>query len=195
MDKKKISSTGSITYNPSDWISSGILYNLLDGEKTTTQLRQVLGCDDTDSIRYRVREHMEPEGIVSISRGEPKHETQIPPLKIKLTTEGREWAESLDLEYDASKETVSSRLRWLENKVQTQDNKIENLELENKKLRQIVGIGVDQNLPNVVAVRAGYIGVNEVLTENILDDGMDDIWSIVPKLAADEYRQIKEKSE
>lgn len=187
-------SQDSIEYQPSDWISSGVLHHLLDEPHSTTQLRTELGVDDTDPIRYRVREHMEPEGIVSVSRGESpdNNDTQIPPLMIKLTEKGREWAETLDLEYDGSRETVSSRLDYLESQVQKQADQITRLETENERLREVMGIGLDEQvLPDVLALRAGYAGVATVMNDEVLSDSS--VWEMVPKPAADEFRQIKQE--
>lgn len=185
-------SQDSIEYQPSDWISSGVLHHLLNEPHSTTQLRTELGVDDTDPIRYRVREHMEPEGIVEVSRGESpdNNDTQIPPLMIKLTEKGREWAETLDLEYDGSRETVSSRLDYLESQVQKQADQITRLEAENERLREVMGIGLDEQvLPDVLALRAGYAGVAGVMNDEVLSDTT--VWEMVPKQAADEYRELR----
>lgn len=177
--------TTKINHEPEDNLEREILAVLYNsGESlTSSEIKNRLGIDSTNPITYRARERLEPKGIVSIGEGESTHPTAITPLEITLTADGEVWVESIDVEsYDA--ETVTERLEQLERQVEQQQALISDL-LTATGVRQS-----DQDLPDVVALRAGFTGVPEAFDE--VSGGDVDVNEFIGKWASDAARTITE---
>lgn len=174
--------TTKINHEPEDNLEREILAVLYDsGESlTTSQIKDRLGLDGTNAITYRARERLEPRGIVSIGVGESTHPTAIAPLKITLTAEGEQWVESINLDsYDA--ETVIERIEHLERQVEQQQALINDL-------LTATGVRQEQDLPNVVSLRAGYTSIPDAFAE--VSNGDVNVNEFVGKWASDAARDI-----
>lgn len=108
------------------------------GEALSTELRRAMGGVEKDRFNYRVRNHLEPAGVVVTRRVEAE-DSQIPPKELTLTEEGQEYVEQLD-SVDQGDAGLAERLNELEAEVETLRQKNRELREVNRELRE----GLDQ---------------------------------------------------
>lgn len=116
-----------------DWKSEAIIAALYgsDGEATTPELSGLTGIDDNRQILYRLREKLEPEGLVEVGQADPREGGgRIPPTQARLTSNGEEFAEELDEERGRVNDVVDRIER-----VEADLNKIEHVQTELSELQ------------------------------------------------------------
>lgn len=119
-----------------DPLSRDILRGLenCDGEAPSSEVRRVREIKDADRCNYRIREHLEPKGLIETEQ--PVSEGGRPPAKIlTLTEKGKE---VLDANDGTQSDKVAERLERLEEQVD--GLRQENLELreENEELKAVI---------------------------------------------------------
>jgi chromosome segregation ATPase len=117
-----------------DWKSEAIIAALYgsDGEATTPELSGLTGIDDNRQILYRLREKLEPEGLVEVGQADPREGGgRIPPTQARLTSDGEELAEELDEERGRVKDVVDRIER-----VEADLNKIGHVQTELSELQE-----------------------------------------------------------
>ena len=58
------------------------------GVATTSELKNVMGLDDTDDLNYRKREYLEPAGLIETHQPKPDSPGKFPPAEWRLTEKG-----------------------------------------------------------------------------------------------------------
>lgn len=115
-----------------DQKSRDILYALdeleeIDGRVETPDIKELTGIDRRH-IHYRVKRHLEPEGLVDSNQPVGEAPGKTPPKQIELSTDGKQFVEVLDQERRPTSD-IAERLDRLETQV-------ESLRAENRDLRE-----------------------------------------------------------
>ena len=107
-----------------------------DGHAKSTTLRDDLGGVDKDRFNYRVREHLEPTGIVE-TRRITEDNTNIPPNELILTEDGEEYLHQLK-KNNKIERNLSERVEQLEVQVSTLQEENQELRKQNQQLQSSV---------------------------------------------------------
>jgi len=81
-----------------------------DGVASTREIRDFIGVDNTTRTNYRIREYLEPMGLVRVM--EP--EFDVPPNELHLTDDGKEFLESVDESEQEIHRDIGERLGMVE---------------------------------------------------------------------------------
>jgi len=185
---------GSVDFGSLDLLSQEVLVELggeeCGGSASTRELKNLLRLDSTKRLLYRLDKKLEPMGLVVVEQ--PELESgRIPPKVVELTELGWEVGGRLDVGEAREGGSVRERLDRVERVVDDVGESVERLERAVGLLGVATGVGVgsEQNLPSVVALRAGYTGIDSLVGE--VSGGDAKLWDRVGKLAADEFREIE----
>lgn len=117
-----------------DWLTESILKELrsMDGEGTTSELRERIGVDDTNPVRYRLTDKLEAQGFVETEQ--PTGGSGPRPSKVAyLTSRGEGLADQLldagdsdDLSISAELDQLRVSVNKLESTVESQSETITN---------------------------------------------------------------------
>lgn len=168
-----------------------VLAEECDGVSDSRELRGLLGLDHTRGLLYRFKQKLVPMGLVEIEQPELEG-GQMPPKVVRLTGDGREVAGQVDVDDAVGEASVRERLNRLERLVDEVDESVGRLERSVGLLAVASGVGVGEGervLPSVVALRAGFTGVDAAVGE--LSGGEVDLWGSVGKLAVDRYEEVE----
>lgn len=147
-----------------DMLSTAILNELdeKDGSATSSELRDCLDEDTTQTILYRTREKLEPEGLIEIKQPDRNGSGPLPPQEYVLTEKGKTVAGERESELRSNE--ISERVEQLESQVEEMQEQLSTIqeqitnqpdetagspEQESEKLdqlqKQIVSIARDVN--------------------------------------------------
>ena len=130
-----MSKTGS-SITEFDWLTESMLMELrsMDGEATTSELRERTGVSTGTKIMYRIREKLEPMDLVETEQpaAEPG---KIPPKEVTLTSRGEGLADQLleagqsdELSISGEVEQLRAEVNKLSSTVEEQNEAIEDLQ-------------------------------------------------------------------
>ena len=129
-----------------DWLTESILKELrsMEGEGTTTELRERIGAERNDSIRYRLSDKLEPQGFVETEQ--PTGGPGPSPAKIaRLTSRGEGLADQLldagdsdKLSISAEVEQLHAEVNKLTSTVEEQQEHIEELQNRYDKIYDVI---------------------------------------------------------
>lgn len=129
-----MSKTGS-SVTEYDWLTEGVLKELrsMDGEATTTELKDRTGAEKTYKVRYRVTDKLEPEGFVETEQP-PAEPGNTPPKIVRLTSRGEGLADQLldagdsdNLSISAEVDQLHAEVNKLESTIEDQQETIDEL--------------------------------------------------------------------
>lgn len=102
------------------------------GTATSTEVRKMTSLDDTDSVNYRVRETLVPNGLVTSHQPEGR---PLPPKELSITDRGQEALEAQEEERELNRD-IAERLDRLEGRVESLQAENHDLREENQELRE-----------------------------------------------------------
>lgn len=96
----------------------------MDGEGTTTDLKERVGVDNGDKIVYRFSEKLEPAGFVEVEQP-PTEPGMIPPKVATLTSRGEGLADQLLDAGDSDELSISAEVEQLHAEVNKLSSKLD----------------------------------------------------------------------
>ena len=163
-----------------DWLTESILKELrsMDGEGTTSELRERIGVEDTNPVRYRLTDKLEPQGFVETEQ--PTGGSGPRPSKVAhLTSRGEGLADQLldagdsdDLSISAELDQLKAQVNRLESTLDEQsdvsgDGEFETLLEELNELTHDEGDGWDAEslAEEIHYLRHGMYGMRDYLLD------------------------------
>jgi len=137
-----------------------------DGVASTREIRDFIGVDNTTRTNYRIREYLEPMGLVRVM--EPEFdELPVPPNELHLTDDGKEFLESVDESEQEIHRDIGERLGMVE----------EQLDGLQEQIMQVQESGVSQD--------------SDTEKSGVDSGELEDLQKQISKIAA-EVRDIKQ---
>ena len=165
------------------------------GEATSSEIREFLGVDNRSKINYRLREELEPRGLIDSHQPE-SGPGPIPPKELTLTDDGKRVLEEIEAEHQINRD-IAERVEQLERQIEDQpqhpssvsqsdfealQSRVNRLEKSMQRIKTDPLFDEDFR-KNLDDMRVGVIAVTDFVIDE--HDAMDDLSELTAEYAED----------